>query len=253
MAEEGNKQEAKAEKKAEEKPGKQAGIVEKKLEGRLEKAEKSAEEKIGKVEKKAEQKMEARHESKFAFKGELKKELNRQKQDLLAKSEISLILDTYDDIFSDFDPRPYSQRALSDDFLREARKASYEIKPGVIELRFLIPTPLRKTDLESVIRRRLREHFRKHYTIFEKEARETRNRGILLAILGFALILAATYVAPLEDSSFIFRLLFVILEPSGWFCLWFGFDNIFTFTKSRNTDLDFYKKMSRAEIIFAPY
>ena len=36
-----------------------------------------------------------------------------EKQDLLSKGEISILLDTYDDIFSDFDPRPYSQRALS--------------------------------------------------------------------------------------------------------------------------------------------
>jgi len=35
------------------------------------------------------------------------------KKKLLQLSEISLIIDTYDDIFSDFDPRPYSQRALA--------------------------------------------------------------------------------------------------------------------------------------------
>ena len=38
---------------------------------------------------------------------------------LLQQSEISLLLDSYDDIFSDFDPRPYNQRALSQDFLAE--------------------------------------------------------------------------------------------------------------------------------------
>src|SRR5690349_704077 len=41
---------------------------------------------------------------------------------LLIKSELSIWLDTYDDIFSDFDPRPLNERALSDDFLSEARK-----------------------------------------------------------------------------------------------------------------------------------
>ena len=51
-----------------------------------------------------------------------KKEMSdEEKQKILEMSEISLILDTYDDMFSSFDPRPYSQRALSEDFLSEAK------------------------------------------------------------------------------------------------------------------------------------
>ena len=42
--------------------------------------------------------------------------------------DISIWLETYDDIFSDFDPKAYSERVLSDDFLVEIRKVSYEKK-----------------------------------------------------------------------------------------------------------------------------
>lgn len=45
-------------------------------------------------------------------------------KEIIDKAEISLVLDTYDDIFSDFDPRPYGERALSSDFLDEAKKAA---------------------------------------------------------------------------------------------------------------------------------
>ena len=38
-------------------------------------------------------------------------------RNLLKKGEISLLLDSYTGIFSDFDPRPYAERTLSDDFL----------------------------------------------------------------------------------------------------------------------------------------
>ena len=38
------------------------------------------------------------------------------KQALLELAEISILLDSYDDIFSDFDPSPYSERTLSDDY-----------------------------------------------------------------------------------------------------------------------------------------
>ena len=47
-------------------------------------------------------------------------------KELLEKTQISLWLDDYADIFSDFDPRPFSQRALSDDFLNEAKKVVRE-------------------------------------------------------------------------------------------------------------------------------
>ena len=35
------------------------------------------------------------------------------------EGNVSLVLESYNDIFSDFDPRNYSERALSDDFLIE--------------------------------------------------------------------------------------------------------------------------------------
>ena len=39
------------------------------------------------------------------------------------EGNISIVLDSYDDLFSDFDPRPYRIRALSDDFLLECKKS----------------------------------------------------------------------------------------------------------------------------------
>ena len=92
---------------------------------------------------------------------ELKEEIY-VKGSLLAESEISLILDSYDDIFSDFDPRHFSERALSDDFLIEAKKAARD-KAGVYELRFLVPKQQRNFEHEHLIRMRLKEHFKKHY------------------------------------------------------------------------------------------
>ena len=72
---------------------------------------------------------------------------------IMDNAEISLILDTYDDIFSDFDPRPYNERALSEDFLIEARKAARDKNTG-IELHFLIPTPMQDKASEELIRQR---------------------------------------------------------------------------------------------------
>jgi len=68
----------------------------------------------------------------------------------LREGNISLILDSYDDIFSDFDPGDYSERALSDDFLSECKKAAVN-KEERLELRFLVPKT--KRDYKEKIKR----------------------------------------------------------------------------------------------------
>lgn len=82
---------------------------------------------------------------------------------VLMQKNISLILDSYDDIFSDFDPRPYSEKALSDDFLSECRKASRDKKDDEVELRLLVPAQKREINDETKIKRRLKDHFQKHF------------------------------------------------------------------------------------------
>lgn len=59
---------------------------------------------------------------------------------IFRQGNISLILDSYDDIFSDFDPRPFSEKALSDDFLVECKRAARDKDRSVVELKLLVPT-----------------------------------------------------------------------------------------------------------------
>ncbi len=172
---------------------------------------------------------------------------------LLQLSEISLQIDTYDDIFSDFDPRPYSQRALSDDFLIEAKKASRDKPSGTIELTFLMPRERRDGTEEVLIKRRLREHFKKHYLQLIDEMHTIRKRGMIMACLGILFITLASYIASIANGSFFMHFLVVVLEPAGWFTAWTGLDEIYYTAKQKQPDLEFYEKMSNAEIAFSSY
>lgn len=176
-----------------------------------------------------------------------------EKKELLKMSEISISLDTYDDIFSDFDPRPYSERALSDDFIYEAKKASREKKTGKIELSFLIPKDKQNIEEEKVIIERLRYHFTKHHKILEKEINSIRIKSIASILVGFAMMLTATYISTTMDKDLLLNMAFVILEPTGWFITWFSLDNIFYTEKRKKEDRGFYQKMANAEITFTPY
>ncbi len=90
----------------------------------------------------------------------------------MKEGNISLILDGYDDIFSDFDPRPYSERALSDDFLSECKKAARD-KDEKLELRLMVPGDNRNFKDELKIRKRLKTHFHRHF--LENQRKATRS------------------------------------------------------------------------------
>lgn len=171
-------------------------------------------------------------------------------QKLLEMSEISIWLDSYDDIFSDFDPRQYSQRSLSDDFLSETKKASRD-KAGKLELRLLIPEAQRDSKNEAIIKKRLHEHFNKHSNLLKVEIKSTRNKSIIAAFLGILMMLAATYIGSIKSGTFITRFLFVLLEPAGWFSVWFALERIFYTAETKKPELSFYEKMSKCEIIFS--
>lgn len=172
-------------------------------------------------------------------------------------SEISLRLDHYDDIFSDFDIRPYSKRALSSDFLDEIRRASRDKKDGGIELTLHVPEKERNESREGVIRERLTAHFGKHYNLTLKEKRSYLGRGIVMVILGTVFMITAALIMFKKDpaESLLLSFLIVFLEPAAWFLLWEGMDLLLFSSKEVDSELDFYRKISdpHGHIHFKPY
>ncbi len=174
-------------------------------------------------------------------------------QKLLAMSEISLLLDNYDDIFSDFDPRPYAQRALSIDFLEEAKRASRDKDFGNIELQLMIPNSLRSIGKEALIKKRLREHFGKHFISLKKEMGRTVRHGAMFTILGLILMLAASIVVFRHSNTLMASILIVLLEPAGWFFFWEGMNVVIFDSKKQRPEVEFYGKMADCKITFMSY
>jgi len=171
------------------------------------------------------------------------------KQTLLQKSQISILLKSYDDIFSSFDPRPYNSRALSDDFLLEAKKAARD-KEGNLQLDFLMKKSDRKLELEILIKKRLREHFRKHVLLAKEEIIKTKREGMYMAVGGVLMLIVAATIAYYMNKGFILTLLLILLEPAGWFTAWTGLDQLYYTAKAKEPEAEFYDKMVAAEIIF---
>jgi len=176
-----------------------------------------------------------------------------ESRDILKIGNISLLLEGYDDIFSDFDPRPYRERTISDDFLNEAQKVVHEAKSGSLEIEFLVPKKKRSLKSEKMIKERLHEHFRlkKHELSQEKEG--IRRRGIILVTSGFILMMVVSTVYSLPQTNFWLNALRAIMEPGGWFMSWYGLDLIFYLSTRDARMLKFYNKMTHSIIQFQGY
>lgn len=197
----------------------------------------------------------ANKEVKEEAKHELKEEFDEEKikQEILRMSEISLWLDTYDDIFSDFDPRPFLQRALSVDFLDEMRRASRDKVSGQIELRFLIPQDLRDNKTEEQIKKRLKEHFKKHADETQKEIKKTARKGFFIAAFGFVLMFLAVILHSYMTIEMLRIILTTLLEPAGWFMMFYGFDTAFYGAGRMEPEAEFNQKMAKSEVSFVSY
>ena len=197
-------------------------------------------------EQKTEEKQKPKREVQSTLAGE-------EKEKLLKLSEISLWIDTYDDIFSDFDPRPYSQRAISDDFLNELMKATRSKTSGKTEIRFLVPTKIRSTHQEAIIKKRLQEYFHHKMNIVKQERKELIIHGLRFTGIGVVLMIIATILLSRGVENIPTNFLIILLEPAGWFLFWNGMDTLIYRVKAKLPEHDFNKNMAKAEVTFMNY
>lgn len=168
--------------------------------------------------------------------------------------KLSLWLDSYNDIFSDFDPRPYSKRGLSDDFVVELKKVGRETLKKGVELNLLIPKDKRDYLKESIIKRRLRQYFKKQHQLLEEERKKVIKQGFSFIMSGVILMVLTTFVLfRYYGENFFLTFLSVVAEPAGWFLFWEGLNLVIFEIKKKRLDFEFNKKLAGSAIYFHPY
>jgi hypothetical protein len=169
----------------------------------------------------------------------------------LSPKEIDLWLEDYNDLFSDFDNRPYIQRGLSDDFLFELRRASeYKDKDG-LKLNLFVPKRKRDSNEEKIIKQRLSDHFNRHWLLLEKQEHGIIRKGIVFAVVGFiVMIIVTTFLIRYQNSNLLLSSFIVFLEITGWFMLWEGLNEIIFHSKEIKPEQNFYRKMAFAKVNF---
>jgi hypothetical protein len=154
-------------------------------------------------------------------------------------------LDSYDDVFDDFDIRPYKERSLSADFINvlneRVKKVDFAREMTLI---LTMPKKSRNRNHERAIEKRLREHLESAAKYWSGKAKDTRNSGIFYLLLGLAIYVAGGVIG---NDLYIARQ--YLLIPS-WFLIWHALDLIVMDIPKINAKRDFNRYVCNARITF---
>jgi len=165
-------------------------------------------------------------------------------------TELNLWLDSYDDIYSDFDSRHYLKRRVSDDFLHELRTEIKYREQEAGDMVLLLPPERRDETAEKIIAASLTGFFSKQFRFHQDKCREKLNKGIILFAAGIIVMLVNLWVSYHYETSFPVTALRVLLEPPGWFLLWAALDFLFYDFTGLKKERDFFKTLSEMHIHF---
>jgi len=174
-----------------------------------------------------------------------------QKKPFSKRAVVNIWLDSLDELFSDFDPRSYLKRTVSDDFIAQVRKVVVDQQGKKMILRLQLPAGTRNEKDEDIIATRLQLYFKDKCGQLLKERQNGIRNAIILTISGIALMIFASYITFLNSERYYLQLLLVLFEPGGWFCLWTGLDRLIDYSGKRRKELGFYSRMATAQIQFS--
>jgi hypothetical protein len=167
--------------------------------------------------------------------------------------DLNFWIDSYDDLFSDFDSRPYTERVISDDFLMELNKQLTEEKEDLIKvIRFQVPEKMRDDKTESLIMERLVKGFENQYLRFSRELKASRRNGILMTVVGVAALMLAVFITSLGEPTLWQNSLKILFEPAGWFLIWTGLDKMYMGGRPIKRKRDLFARLEKSKVEFVP-
>lgn len=170
------------------------------------------------------------------------------------EDEISIWVDNYDDVFSDFDSRPYDSREFSDDFLEQVRRMARENATGrQVTLKFHLMPDLRDEYTEMIITDNLQAHFKRFAQRIRNDMNHILRKGIILSIVGATFGLLLGFLESKHGSNSYMDSFNVFVQPLFWFMFLTGLDYIFKYSREEKPFLDFNVKMGNANIAFSSF
>ena len=182
-----------------------------------------------------------------------RKALHKKHQKLLShSSHVGLAIEGYDDLFSNFDPRPFPERELSEDFLTELRRFFYHKSPEYLDIVLLIPSKRRSARDEDAVKKRLHIYFQKKYRETHKSLKHASLSNVLRVLLAMTIMILTGYLAVHAGQVLWRNILKVMLEPASWWLFWTSIDNLIAARKRVHNELQYFHRLAECKIVFLP-
>jgi hypothetical protein len=159
---------------------------------------------------------------------------------------IDIAIYSYDDIFSDFDIRKYSERQVSRDFIEELKirmaKKSDKIRPSII---LFIEKRQRNLKHEKSIISRLHSFFQERYEMYVEKRRKNILYSSITGLIGIFLLFAAQFL-----SSHVGSLFSDFLLIPSWFLVWNALEKMMGNNREIMLKIKHYRELSESVIVF---
>lgn len=169
-------------------------------------------------------------------------------------AELSLWLDSYDDIYSDFDARTLLKRRVSEDFIHELEMA-YKRKEENTDLLLLqVPASLSNGTDEKLITERLKSYFNREYDLGLQILKRNTKRNIFFFCISI-LIMSLNIIISLcaVNTRDVLSQVRILLEPAGWFFFWNSLEYFFYRRQAEVYKTRFWNTVAGWKILFKSY
>ena len=164
-------------------------------------------------------------------------------------SELSLWLDDFDDIYSDFDSRYYLKRRISDDFLHELRTSIRYKEQSITNLILQLPASKRNKDIEQDIIASLHNFFTEQLYLSKEKYAKVLRRCIIMLVSGM-IMMALSFLLNLKFERSLISMFRILFEPAGWFLIWGALDTLYYDFQSVKKEKALYYNLSAMKIHF---
>lgn len=163
---------------------------------------------------------------------------------------IPIWLDSYDDVFDDWDPSPFKMRDIEDEFLDFLWDSVEDIpKRDEIIFEFFIPAALKNSQKEQILVSALKHHFDYMAIRNEKKRRKEHLEAMKYFVLGIIFFIIA-YMGPFKSDTLMVRIMEDGLFVGGWVFMWETFSNLFIESREFNEERAIIKRFMKANVRF---
>jgi len=164
---------------------------------------------------------------------------------------ISVALDKYSEVFSEWDPAPFKKRDLDYDLRKYLENCSSDIPFECdIILCFNILESVRNSENEGRIETGLKTYFSFYLNSQENELKQTRKRSVMFGMISALLLFSAVSLSEYASMNSFYLVVIEGIYIGGWVFLWEAISTSFFRTRKAKFEYLHYKRFSKSQIRF---